>query len=440
MPESRLPHLYINGPTEYIDYKTTIKPRGGLKIPPRNFQDHGSFVKKRLEQAWRDVEDELAVSHSDRNGAYLEFVSAPGFDLVIKSFEDFRSGKIRLCNVRVEKEKIINQTNDEEDEKEIVYVTVFVANEKRQYFLKKIDQYLETCHDRDKPKNADLINGINDLRKALLVDSFWTDDKDQIPKTKAEWCEVWLRGESKETVDKFEKILNENDIKYRSGYIQFPERIVKAVKLSINQLEKLTQNCDDIAEYRKVKETSAVFTEMPPGEQAEWVNELKTRLSIDKKSPVSICILDTGINNGHPLLSEVLNSSDCHSVNPVWGAYDHHGHGTLMAGLSAYGDLRHHFESSDPVQINHILESVKVLPPTGQNEPELWGDITIQGISLAEIQSPMRKRIICMAIAADDTRDKGRPTSWSGAIDQITSGITLDDKKFIILMQAILLI
>jgi hypothetical protein len=69
------------------------------------------------------------------------------------------------------------------------------------------------------------------------------------------------------------------------------------------------------------------------------------------------------------------------------------------------------------------LESVKILPPkTDQNSPELWGDIISQAISLAEINSPFRKRIFCMAITAPDINHDGKPSSWSAAIDQLISG------------------
>jgi hypothetical protein len=45
--------------------------------------------------------------------------------------------------------------------------------------------------------------------------------------------------------------------------------------------------------------------------------------------------------------------------------------------------------------------------------------MTSQGISLAEIQSPNKKRIICMAVTSRDTRDRGRPSSWSATIDNL---------------------
>lgn len=107
-------------------------------------------------------------------------------------------------------------------------------------------------------------------------------------------------------------------------------------------------------------------------------------MNVVSNSPISICILDTGINNGHPLLAPILSDRDKHAINSEWGTSDHNGHGTLMAGLAAFGDLQHCLESSDEIVISHILESSKILPPPpNSNAPELWGDITSQAIRYA---------------------------------------------------------
>ncbi|MFP4418524.1 MAG: S8 family peptidase [Chitinispirillaceae bacterium] len=157
------------------------------------------------------------------------------------------------------------------------------------------------------------------------------------------------------------------------------------------------------------------------------------RLTVDGQSNVSVCILDTGVNNGHPLIRPVLSDADCQSVEKEWGNHDHNSHGTLMAGVAGLGDLLLHLETSGTVYLRHLLESVKILPPRGKNDIRLWGDYTSQAISLAEIGAPERKRIVCMAITSDDTRDRGRPSSWSGAIDKVTSGAEDNIKRLFII-------
>jgi hypothetical protein len=273
---------------------------------------------------------------------------------------------------------------------------------------------------------------MSDIQKALLVESFWQDDRTLIPSDEPEWCEVWLSTDSMDVIRRFDELLVQQQVNSKTGCIYFPERAIKLVCANRAQLENLTRLSDDIAEYRKAKTTATFWTELPNSEQAEWVESLMERLQVDRESLVSICILDTGVNYGHPLLSKMLDGVDCQSVDPQWGNHDHHGHGTLMAGVTGYGNLLEILQGNGPVFVNHILESVKILPAHGENDPELWGDITSQGISLAEIQAPDRKRVCCMAVTSDDTRDQGKPSSWSGALDQITSGVGDGTKRLMV--------
>jgi len=425
-----LPHIVISGQAEVSNFTS---PQSGGKpnaYPTRNRTEHGSFIKERLEEAWKESENEFVATHSERHGVYLEFQSAPEFDLVLKSLENLQQG-IRLCNVRSEKQF---SEEKEVEGKTVTFATVFVPNDKKAVLFNKVEKYLTEETEKKNPKNASLVNSIEELRKALLVESFWMDDKLLIPKETAQWCEIWLRDDDElGVINRFEKLLKSQKINSKSGYIKFPERTVKLAQVTLKQLEKITLFSDDIAEYRIAKNTAEFLLSQTPAEQNYWVEDLIRRLSVDRNSRVSVCILDTGVNNGHSLISPVLLTQDCQCVIAEWGEHDHKGHGTLMAGLAAFGDLKSKLESSELVHLKHTLESIKILPPTGQNDPELWGDITKQAISLAEIQSPDKKRISCMAVTASDTRDRGRPTSWSGAIDQITSGSDESEKRLLIL-------
>ncbi len=114
-----------------------------------------------------------------------------------------------------------------------------------------------------------------------------------------------------------------------------------------------------------------------------------------------------------------------HTCNPNWGVNDNNacGHGTKMAGIALYSDLFEALQTLHPIQLSHRLESVKILPPMGQNEPELYGAITEQAIALPEIQAPNRLRLFCMAVTNTDiSPNTGSPSSWSAAIDQLCFG------------------
>ncbi|PRP90283.1 hypothetical protein ENSA5_65780 [Enhygromyxa salina] len=98
----------------------------------------------------------------------------------------------------------------------------------------------------------------------------------------------------------------------------------------------------------------------------------------------AVCILDTGVNLGHPLIEGSLTPDDCYALDPTWGTHDHDGHGTEMAGLTLYGDLAPQLEDTGPVVLRHRLESVKILPPRGANDPDLYGAVTAEAASRPE--------------------------------------------------------
>lgn len=420
--EKNLPHLVVTN-FESAPYTTAKKPRiDPPSRPPRVRDQHSALLKQQLELAWANTKNNEAIYHSDRKGIYLEFKGEKNYELVTKSLESISkkdpSSSIRLLNIRTEG----NTT----------FATVFTPKNKHHVLTKKILDYASENSPKGNPLNAPLIESISDIKQALEVESFWTDDKNLIPMDEAFWCEIWLSSDCDEVIQHFETLLNQQQITFKNGTIRFPERSVKIILANQDQLKTICRLSDDIAEYRRAKETAAFWLDQNNKEQAEWVQTILSRLEVDLSSDVAICILDTGVNNEHPLLQPVLASQDCHSADPQWGTHDHDKHGTLMAGVSTYGDIQDILTHDERIQLRHCLESVKIFPPSRDNAPELWGDITAQGIDKAENKYPKKKRLVCMAITSDDTRDRGRPSSWSGALDQICSGVDNNIQKLFI--------
>jgi hypothetical protein len=165
---------------------------------------------------------------------------------------------------------------------------------------------------------------------------------------------------------------------------------------------------------------------MGSAEQADWAKDLLARTTTAGADAPAVCLLDTGVTQGHPLLRGALEPADCLSCDPKWGTHDHDGHGTEMAGLALFGDLTPLLAGREPVQLRHRLESVKLLPPTGTNRPDLYGAITGMAASTIETLGRQRWRCFSMAVTATEERDRGQPTSWSAAVDALAAGRDFD--------------
>lgn len=422
MPGEQYRHIFLRGPTRTQGFTNPRRGGSSSRIPDRDRFQHSTFLQQRLDAAWNEIGQRQAVVQVERHGAYIDFMSEPGFELLVQGLESRRSG-ICLLNVR--------QRVGEDGQKQ-TFATVYVPHDKRGHFFRKITAYAEQVTESGEPKNKKLISSIADIRASVL-ESFWQDDMMFLPATNTAWVEVWLSSDDDAVVRRFDLLLDQFHIERAEGLLKFPERSVKLIHANRSQLEQLIGASDDIAELRAAKEIASFFIAMENQEQIERVQELLGRTSFNVDTDVAICILDTGVNNGHLLIKPILDDADLHTVIPAWNVNDHNGHGTLMAGTAAYGDLLAILNNSGRLQINHRLESAKILPPPPvQNSKELWGYMTAQGISRVEIQSPQRKRIVCMAVTSTDNRDRGRPSSWSAMVDELASGYEDNVRRLIV--------
>jgi hypothetical protein len=191
------------------------------------------------------------------------------------------------------------------------------------------------------------------------------------------------------------------------------------------------QLLNSIAELRRLKEPVAFFTGLPSNEQWQWSADLLARVRSPHDDQLAVCILDTGMNL-HPLLAPALVPADCHTINPAWGTDDAFGHGTQMGGLALYGDLVHVLPEAMPLPLEYRLESVKLLRGNNDNQGELYGSLTREAIARAEAAAAKRERVFCLAVSANARGDRGRPSTWSAALDAITSGAEDDRRRLVV--------
>ncbi|NOZ85759.1 MAG: S8 family peptidase [Deltaproteobacteria bacterium] len=425
------PHIIVPWQAKTESYQSYSSGRKTKTEPPSvGRHSHGVYLQASINRAVDEARARRGLTSIEvigaKPGVYLEFESFQGWELAIGSFENRRAKDPRKhIEVVAVSTEVVGQGADAE---EIQYAAVIVPDGQVGHFLSQLERYARTTPKKPRERRHESVyDRVSKVRLAALR-SLWTDARDVYPSSEDEsiWWEVWLRRTDGEELQRFLEFASQTRLKVSPRRIQFDERIVTLVHGTARQLAASLDVINDLAELQRAKETASFFVEQSPKEQADWVKDLLERMTPPSGESPSVCILDTGVNRGHPLLEHALAPQDCHTVDPNWGSNDHDGHGTEMAGLALYGDLVPLLAGKEPVRLGHGLESVKILPPTGQNDPELYGAVTAEAAGRVEVQSPTRRRVFSMAITSRDTRDRGKPTSWSSAIDALAAGRSFD--------------
>jgi len=421
---ARFRHLFPSGTAAQEPYTYAKKVHGGeFETPPRDDRPgHGSRLVSEIQAAEANAErasSQLPPEEKPK-GVVLDFSSDPGFKLHLQSLEVKRSG-IELCNSRIQDE--------------VMHATVFVPEGKVGLFVNKFEAYAREDTKKGKPKNRQLAESINHVRLAAL-ESFWTD-AGTFPENRDEqlhW-EIWVREFTNphDVSEEFRTEAESLGIEVSSREIRFPERRVLLARASVNQLARLARLFDILAELRLAKRLAAEFVDMTPSEQASLIADAVNRVVSPPLDAPAVCLLDTGVNRGHPLIEFALAPQDLLAWDPSWTTADTHPqqHGTGMAGLALYGCLTGLFSSTDNVTLRHRLESVKILSHELPNDPNLYGDVTGQAISRIEIAEPHRPRALCLTVTADG-RDEGLPSSWSAALDQNCAGVDNGQRRLVV--------
>jgi len=422
-------HLVLIG---YAKREQFQPPKSRRDSAPRREIDRASHGQRLLGQLTDLKEYADAIRKEQEESGYdmefgirIQFTSPPDIELALESLAREAQG-IELLNVRLEVK----------DDKEVTRATVFVPDGKLDVFEKLIRKYLEQdakpskTHPNGHPKNQNLIETIQEIR-ASAFEGLWTDDPEVMPPTEDEliWWEVWLplRGNREATTRRFQKLAKTIGFEIAPGALRFLERTVLLMRGSKGQIKDSLMFLNSIAELRRAKETAEFFDALTPIEQREWTDDLLERTHFPSGGNLPhICILDTGVNRGHPLLTQSLDSGDLHTVEPSWDVSDNEGHGTGLAGLALFGDLTDALETQASIRITHRLESVKLLRHGGDNAERHHGHLTVEAVSRPEVQEPHRRRVFSMAITAKDNRDRGRPSAWSAAIDSLSSDTSND--------------
>jgi hypothetical protein len=363
LPPRNRPHLHMEGGGQHEPYTSPHLVVTGLP-PARARAAHAARLKRALgyaiAQARAQIEAREEGVAEGVAGFYLQFDIPADHRSAVESLEN-KPKSIELVAVRPPVEGGAT-----------VSATVFVPEAAADFFDKRIEDYRDKNTKSGKPKNEALIARIDNVQLAT-VPSLFTDDLALFPAAGVPmWWEVWLREGHLST---FLTVAGRLNVATKAHTISFPERDVVLALADEATMERLICNTDAVAELRLAKDAPALFLEMRAVEQAHWAANLTGRLTPPSAIAPAVCILDSGATQAHPLIRPGLDPGDQFAYDAGWAVGDSaywNGHGTLMSGIALYGDLEAALGHTGPVELRLRLETVKILPPAGQNDPELW--------------------------------------------------------------------
>ena len=385
------------------------KGGGGKKSQPaRDRFPHAKKIEHDLEAA-----SEAREVVEQRGGEYLQFNSSPGYGIDPDKFENLTS-KVHLLGIR--------QSDDTDSP--VVSATVYVPSGKADFFVNKVHDYA----DNDKNtktgnwKNKAFVESIDSVTQ-VSPRTLWSDDAAAFPGVLPIWCEIWIdttQSDPERVNDGFAECCKRNAVEYSEKHIVFPEHIVVLAKVNAKQLDYLFNDIGGISEIRRLAEPNSDLLDFDPRSQRELTDNLQGRVKGPQNSDISVCLLDSGMNASHPLLSPAINGQNSVlAAEPGWPSNDDEGHGTQMAGVALYDDLKEQLISSNVVSLHSSIESVRIFPQRGSNERELYGLVTSDAMATIETEHPERNRIYCMAVTDKGSQCDGRPSSWSAKLDDL---------------------
>lgn len=419
---ARLRHFVIQGTATSEKYTAPGGGGGDYKSPPRDESRvaHGERLAKEATKAGDD-----AGKTPEKPAEGVTFVpivvrSNPGIQLCLDSLEDKRIGS----------EVIAFRYEEDGSER----ATIHVPKDKLHKFAKKFEDYAHKNNSKSgNPVNQKLADSVTELRLAMLRDGdYWTDSGPPPSMDEEFWWEVWLRDEGEvwfrdgalPVEDFFRQEAAQLGIRVSNREVHFPDLVVVLAYTSLRRWSEFTGLLHYLSEFRRASIVAREFLELSPPSQAEFINAMLERTTFAGEDAPAVCILDCGVNRGHPLLEQALDEEHNLAWDDDWTSADRDGHGTEMAGLALYGqNLNELLVSDQPIGLVHRLEAIKVLPDDGDNDPPDYGPITVGSVAKVEVASPERSRVLCMAVTAGD-KEEWLPTLWSAAIDQMCSGAT----------------
>ena len=381
------------------------KPNGFGGNPARTPAQHGSKISNEIEEAIEDFKDLPAVKGVD-----------PSLILRIEVVGYVEEGYW---------EKLGLVVLSEDENKTLL---VFSNDAELKQFRQRVDEYLGPIPEGQKgPRHAGFIEAIENVGVARAEDrvgksllSIGITKPNDFSDTSNYILDIELFHPSDDMqcdifVYRLENILSEDDGKILNTY--------KGDQLL---LCRVTASGKAIKKCLELPEVAAVDVPPKPDLQFTDIGEV-TLDTIEAGAPpnddaVVICIIDSGINSGHPLLEYATAGSL--ALHPSWPDADEAGHGTSVASMAAYGDVFSRTEVGN-FDAPFWVTSARVLDAQG----DFPSDVTVPEM----MESAVRKmnetygcRIFNISLGDPNSiYDGGKVGSWASTLDQLARDLDI---------------
>ncbi|TWI73606.1 subtilase family protein [Bradyrhizobium huanghuaihaiense] len=300
---------------------------------------------------------------------------------------------------------------------------VFVPDDARTFLQGRITNYGSDPGNARRP-DLDRFEVVETIASVSVRSLFVGDVDFTVPDVV--WWEFWVRN-GPSWADRVAERARAAELDVHADRLFFPDTTVVFVHGAASVIAAFASRVPGaINEIRRALGTIEPFLDRSgPGlDQHDWVAELAQRVVRAPDDKSVVCALDTGVAADHLLIVPGLKGAWAYDA--AWQTDDHApdgGHGTGIASLILYGDLEPHMNGAQPVELTHGVESMKLLPPKGfpPTKPPSYGVVTQGAVAQVEIERPGVIRSFCLANSAIDF-SSSRPSTWSGALDQVAAG------------------
>ncbi len=406
MPEYR-DHLPLP-PPESEPHRVVTGPRTYRPPPERNPEQHAARLRAglaRVNEEMRELAQRPRPPSS--RGFLLKAEIVEGVDANVGGLGDKRTGSF-----------VVDRTDD----------GALVHNQKANLapLFRKISQYAdpEQRTKKGERKNKALLAPLEEVRLATLADlsDGWLRAEDLDPE-KQILVELWAGGgtlASEEHRARVKAALAEflerrQVVVDGLGSFEATEHDIYMLELSGAALMELPTELPDV--YRLSRpERPDLPEDLDPYEPPEL-----PEAEDPGEGATAVAILDTGVAERHPLLEPAMLASGSSSIPGEESAVDRNGHGSKMAGLSAYGELGEALARGSALRSRCSLQNQRIFAADGTVvAPEFMLERTRDAVLEAETVNVAR-RVFNLSIGAPPapTAPPGERTAWGNAIDQL---------------------